>query len=269
MQYKANEVSRILNISIDSLRYYEKLGVITPKIDEKNHYRYYDAWDINYLLEYLYYRKMDYSSQEILEFIHGDTLDAQIAKVREKLDYYREKKEYYDYVYDKNRNFLASLKEIREGYGGIQIIPCRSYRYLVYRHNYKFNQKREMNQVFSQWMKYYFMVHNLVLIGQDTVERRLDNEYDWSFALLESDFSNTELTENEYVKSVSSGLCVRTIVDAGDHGMFHYRLLDPAMDFMEKHCFEMNGDPFGILLTRVHESDGYHRYIEFFIPIKV
>lgn len=97
MQYKANEVSRILNISIDSLRYYEKLGVITPKIDERNRYRYYDAWDINYLLDYLYYRKMDYSSQEIMEFIHGDTLDAQIEKVREKLDYYKEKKEYYNY----------------------------------------------------------------------------------------------------------------------------------------------------------------------------
>ena len=35
---------------------------------------------------------MDYSSQEILDFIHGDTLDGQIEKVREKLDYYKEKK---------------------------------------------------------------------------------------------------------------------------------------------------------------------------------
>lgn len=269
MQYKVNEVSRILNISIDSLRYYEKLGVITPKIDERNHYRYYDAWDINYLLEYLYYRRMDYSSQEILEFIHGDTVNAQIKKVKEKLDYYKEKKEYYDYVYNKNRNFLDSLEEIRQEDRGMKIIPCQSYRYLIYRHNYRFNQKREMNQVFAQWMKYYYMVHNLVVIKQDTVKRCLDNDYDWGFALLEPDFFHSELTENEYIKSISSCFCVRTIVDAGEHGMFHYQLLDPAMDFMKKHCFEMDGDPFGILLTRAHGQDGFHRYIEFFIPIKM
>ncbi len=41
-----------------------------------------------------------------------------------------------------------------------------------------------MNQVFSQWMKYYSMIHNLVLINQDTVKNRLDNDYDWSLALL-------------------------------------------------------------------------------------
>ena len=143
-----------------------QLSYVSRRIDERNHYRYYDAWDINYLLEYLYYRRMDYSSQEILDFIHGDTLDGQIEKVREKLDYYKEKKEYYNYVYDKNRNFLAS------------------YRFLIYRHNYRFNQKKEMTQVFSQWMKYYSMIHNLVLINQDTVKNRLDNDYDWSLALL-------------------------------------------------------------------------------------
>lgn len=246
-----------------------RLSYVSRRIDERNHYRYYDAWDINYLLEYLYYRRMDYSSQEILDFIHGDTLDGQIEKVREKLDYYKEKKEYYNYVYDKNRSFLASLEEIRQGYGGMRMIPCHSYRFLIYRHNYRFNQKKEMNQVFSQWMKYYSMIHNLVLINQDTVKNRLDNDYDWSLALLESDFIHTGLTENEYVKSISSCFCVRTIVDAGEHGMFHYQLLDPAMDFMKKHCFEMDGDPFGILLTRVHEQDGFHRYIEFFIPVKM
>ena len=94
------------------------------------------------------------------------------------------RKEYYNYVYDKNRNFLASLEEIRQGYGGMRMIPCHSYRFLIYRHNYRFNQKKEMNQVFYQWMKYYSMIHNLVLINQDTVKNRLDNDYDWSLALL-------------------------------------------------------------------------------------
>ena len=47
MKYKAKEVSRITGIPVDTLRYFEKIGVISPKIDDSNNYRYYSAWDIN------------------------------------------------------------------------------------------------------------------------------------------------------------------------------------------------------------------------------
>ncbi|MBR3375918.1 MAG: MerR family transcriptional regulator, partial [Firmicutes bacterium] len=45
MQYKIGDVARILGISTDLLRYYEKKGVVTPTKDKQNDYRYYDAWD--------------------------------------------------------------------------------------------------------------------------------------------------------------------------------------------------------------------------------
>ena len=51
MKYKAKEVSRITGIPVDTLRYFEKTGVISPKIDKNNNYRYYSAWDINFLFE--------------------------------------------------------------------------------------------------------------------------------------------------------------------------------------------------------------------------
>ena len=55
MYYQAKDICKLLDISPETLRYYEKTGVISPKINEKNNYRYYDAWDINYLFEYIFY----------------------------------------------------------------------------------------------------------------------------------------------------------------------------------------------------------------------
>ena len=48
MRYKIGDVSRILGISTDLLRYYEKKGVVQPQKDKSNDYRYYDTWDINF-----------------------------------------------------------------------------------------------------------------------------------------------------------------------------------------------------------------------------
>lgn len=45
-KYLIGEVSNFFNISKDALRYYDKLGLITPKKDEINGYRYYTEDDI-------------------------------------------------------------------------------------------------------------------------------------------------------------------------------------------------------------------------------
>lgn len=47
--YKINEISKLYNIGPDSLRYYEKLGLLAPKRG-KNNYRLYtldDLWRLN------------------------------------------------------------------------------------------------------------------------------------------------------------------------------------------------------------------------------
>ena len=39
--YKIGEISKLYNISSDILRYYEKIGLITPDMRGENGYRYY------------------------------------------------------------------------------------------------------------------------------------------------------------------------------------------------------------------------------------
>ena len=43
MKYQISEISKITNVSIDTLRYYEKLGLIRPSRDEKNRRIYCDV----------------------------------------------------------------------------------------------------------------------------------------------------------------------------------------------------------------------------------
>ena len=51
MKYKIGDVARILGVSTDILRYYERKGVVTPEKDESNDYRYYESWHINFLMD--------------------------------------------------------------------------------------------------------------------------------------------------------------------------------------------------------------------------
>ena len=65
MKYTAKDVCRMLNITRETLRYYEKVGIIHPEIDPVNKYRYYDDWDINYIYECKKYQSLGFSVKEV------------------------------------------------------------------------------------------------------------------------------------------------------------------------------------------------------------
>ena len=65
MRYKIGDVSRILGISADLLRYYEKKGVVRPQKDQNNDYRYYDTWDINFLIDCLWFKRFGFGIPQV------------------------------------------------------------------------------------------------------------------------------------------------------------------------------------------------------------
>ena len=69
MIYKIGDVARILGVSPDILRYYEKKGVVTPRKGENNDYRYYDAWDINFLMDCLWFKNFGFSIDQIADIV--------------------------------------------------------------------------------------------------------------------------------------------------------------------------------------------------------
>ena len=44
--FNIGEVSRLFNVSADSIRYYEKIGILEPTRNQENNYRVYTLSDI-------------------------------------------------------------------------------------------------------------------------------------------------------------------------------------------------------------------------------
>lgn len=76
--YKINEISKLYGIGIDSLRYYERLGILQPRRDT-NGYRLYSLKEIYKLNIIRDLRTLDFSMKQIKEYLDhqsiGNTLD--------------------------------------------------------------------------------------------------------------------------------------------------------------------------------------------------
>ena len=93
---KIGDFAKLNHISVQTLRYYEKIGLIYPvKIDEISHYRYYDLMQSAILDMILFLKGLDFSLEEIkvileehdnLDFLQEKLLEQQVALEKKSLE---------------------------------------------------------------------------------------------------------------------------------------------------------------------------------------
>lgn len=81
-RYKIHEVAEQLGISASAIRYYEKMGLISPVKDPENGYRTFDQYDIYRLWNIIYYREFGLGLEDIRRLRHSNSWDSVNALVK-------------------------------------------------------------------------------------------------------------------------------------------------------------------------------------------
>lgn len=90
--FRIGEISRLYHIGVDSLRYYEELGLIHPARGESG-YRMYsvgDIWRLNVIREL---RELDFSMERIRQYLDCHTVDTTLELLQEEQIMLRQKLE--------------------------------------------------------------------------------------------------------------------------------------------------------------------------------
>ena len=75
--YSIGEVSKICNVSKKALRFYDKIGVISPDVvSEENSYRFYSKDTLLFVPVFKYFKQMGFKLEEMKEFLQGSSYEA-------------------------------------------------------------------------------------------------------------------------------------------------------------------------------------------------
>ena len=86
LTFNISETSRITGLSIDTLRYYDKIDLIKSKKNPNNRYRYYTIEDISIISHIKNLRDLDLSICDIKSLLHSDPeVQRQILKNHHKV----------------------------------------------------------------------------------------------------------------------------------------------------------------------------------------
>jgi len=268
MKYKIGDVSKILGISADLLRYYEKKGVVAPEKNESNDYRYYDSWDINFLIDCLWFKNFGFSIEQIADIVRIKSTKELDELFCSKEDELRATINRCTLLLERGEQHRRNLMEMERLLYKCEIAESPHIVRFINRVGNDYPTNTGCDSLARRWLSAMPFNHRYFeLPGAGS----LQNEEDCFWGLcLEMDYVkrlNFEISPPMVEKLPTR--CIHTVFKSnGGRGGFAPSLLQYALRFAAENSYVISGNIHGTLLASIEEGGKLIGYFEAWLPIE-
>lgn len=257
MKYKIGEVSRLLNIPVETIRYYEAKGFIHPVKNKDSGYRYYDVWTVNLLLEYKKYRSMEFDQQEIHSIQQSDDIDRLKQRIISKEEDIDKKIFFYQLLKKKLTQMKSIAEDIETHVDRYTLCQSPDVYYMVNRLDFEYDTDK--SPLFSKFIDSYPFAENTFTIENGKI--------DWGFSISNEwvKLLNFDITGAELIRGVPA---LYTIIKSSPTGCFTRDIYKRIQIYAENNNYIISDKIIGNLIFRTHENGNYVRYLQVWIPVK-
>ena len=255
-KYSTKEMCDLFDIGRETLRHYERLGLIDPHINEDNGYREYSYWDVATMIDVLRYRSFGISLSDIKHLLNDLDYPDIIDALDHQNDYYIQQMLHYRYLQKKTARDINYLKLGKEHMGEIVELNVGDFFFVPYTTDPTNEYFPALSQAFHNSQ---FFVTGLAIDG---------NKHDLSCygMVTEKEFSDYLGIEKGIVINGSKAVC--QMIDVVGRTPITDTI---ANDFKEKvaNVPGINLDTvYAILMSRFYDKEKrYHQY--FFVFAKI
>lgn len=238
--YKISEISKLYGIGPDSLRYYERLGILNPKRDT-NQYRLYSLKDIYKLNLICDLRKLNFSMSQIKEYLDFQTVDNTLDILHREQELLK----------SQLQELIEKEQVIKERIDALHaaenIVPCRFTvktfpRRLCVMEKAYITQDEEMDLLIQKLLcRHEKKIHNFgnqtigAFLSSEDLMKGISNIYQSVFFILDKESSEYDLE-----------------LPAGDYLSYYYpgnynnnsAHLKRMMEYINEHNLTLSGEPF-------------------------
>lgn len=269
MKYKIGDVARILGVSPDLLRYYEKKGVVSPEKDSNNDYRYYDSWDINFLMDCLWFKNFGFSIDQIAEIVHIPSVSDLNRTLLEKEEELRETISRCQLLLKRSEEHRNKLAEIDRLLYHCEICDSPEFIRFINRVGDSYEVGGSLQNLARQWLKVLPFNHRYFEMTPHTPQAAGDDNYLWGFSITRDYLELLDFQVKPPMAVIPSKKSIHTIFkNSGGRGSFNPSLLQYALDYAQEQQLQVFGPVSGVLLASILEGDSLTGYFEAWLPIE-
>lgn len=271
--YTIGEIAKLLGVSSEQIRKYEKEGLLSIYRDENN-YRYYESPDLTLLMLIRKYRNLDFSIKEIKTLLNGN-LDECLnlytdcaSRIDEKIQRLNDMK---NHVLDNH----VKLMQLKKYDSEIMLEQMPTLKGFIYRNNRTIMTDFLNNEQLGQIMKsvppltYIINYDNSILKNRDgdafySVGYACDTSYDVCLPKGSSYFE----TKPKLCVTIVIKHTVNIIEEKWENSnVYNDFLRSGVLDYIEANKYSVCGDILGIKLFDYYNSESFVHYIKYWIPV--
>jgi len=264
MPYTIGKFSKITGVTRDTIRLYEKQGIIKPAKDKQNQYRYFNDLDARPLLMSRFLRSLHISLEDVAALIKN----AELADIVNKIE------EAEQNLQDQLNSLLLLLDKIKEIKQEIREVDSllNTFQLKTWPGIYRLQQTDrdlllETTITASNWMSALPFCFFSLKIKADSFLTQDDYDYNWGLAVFENElqYLNLKITDEiEYIKP-------HTYLSVTVKSPHNERLLASSKDFilsyLKDNNFAVTGDIIGRLILSEYAHNQAFSYIDLNFPI--
>lgn len=258
-------VAKMLGLSDEGVRLYEKYGVIKPKKDPQTGYRKFEIMDVVSFMSLRAFRQCGFGLQEIADFAnksgHREIRDSFVFKI----DELEEQVRYQNRLISRMREMSSLIADIDSQIGRCSI----AVRPAMYRFEFiiasSVPSDGEIEDLVSRWAAYApFAVLSTRYFGKE-LPPPCKGESVSGLGILAKDADLFEVEENEYISYWTEQTCVYSIIRS-DNSMLEADFTH-IKAFMQENNLVKNGDPIARSIINTHQNAEFNRYLQIWVPI--
>jgi effector-binding domain-containing protein len=262
------DISKLFNISIKTLRYYDKIELFKPiEVNKDNGYRYYSIEQFEQLNTINYLKFLGIPLKDIKNYLEVRNLDHFIDILECQKDIYMKKIEQLKIIINRFDNQIKEIEESKKIKTEQVIIKQIEKRKII-----SLNEKIKCNSELEISLRKLENIANIsssIMIGRvgltidiNNIKKGVFNNYNSIFILLEEDLNNS------YVKTLPKSQYACIYYNGCDHkeSSIHYKSI---LSFLEKNNYQITGDAIERVIINQYKSNNKDDYLtEIQIPVR-
>ena len=265
--YTIGEMARMLGVTAETIRYYERKNIIRPIHNEESGYRYYTTWDLHMIIRARCYLGFGFTIEQTADILQKENI-GEIDDVLSGQEKALEQQIIYQMNLLKklraNRTLIRDSKE-RSHQLTVQMSPA------MYRVNTQVNyelilSKEEQREIRKMCEKVPFVFSTALFRKEDIEAGKTD--FDFGIGIEEQFADLLQVRETEQIRYHPSRLCLYMCVPSRSSRFLTYQVLQPAFDYMKEHNLQLSGDVITQIVAMCRPEEEYFNWHNVCIPVE-
>lgn len=264
--FRIGELSKLFGVSTDAIRYYEKVGILSPKRNAANNYRYYTLDDVRKILTIRELLSLNFSTDQIRDFQQNRSITKTQEMLKEELAVVNSE---IVALFEKKHSIETRITSIDDS---LSLTPDETVRCLNLedRECLMISQTNLPDDYVDYFVTRYIHTHS----------NRIDTIGACDCYTLDLAGSNPESqyyrTENIFFYSTNQFYQTNYVLPAGKYLSLVYqghlsktkKLMPKLFDYAKSHHLKIAGDPIEMCHLDEYETDNHNEFItELQLPV--